>query len=576
MKLYAIIVGAGAILVMLTGTLNGTMFLLIAAWSYAMHLLYNRWLLTATTRAKHLMLGTLMFFGWGTGFAVIVNVSIARVEELPVFMAVTAGSLIGGHFLAGVPVKEEEYESLYFGQKMQHVLLRDEQQWFSDDVAPAGTLVPASGALVQPEPLRVRHTYVIGKTGKGKSNFLTHLILQDMLAGKGVGVLAPEADIFRSELLPRIPSDRLSDVIYFNPEDDDRPLIYNPFHLDEGEKLSLKAAETFAIFERTMSDLTGARMRPLLSNAIYALCEMPGATIVDLERILDPYESEFRQHIVETTKDERTRKFWRDTYTQFPPDATLPILNRLDDFLRPPVSTILGAGNPTVSLDFKAAMDEGKLLFFNLSTGLLGEKVSQLLGQLIVAKIQQTVWARESIPKDKRRPFYLYIDEFQTYTSTASASYSDILAKARKYGLALYLAHQQSQQIPTDLLADILGNVSTMVVLTTSMQDATRFGRELFLKDASELGKQPIGQGFARLDTDVHRIRIPLVTAPTNPQTAKAAMESSRANYGFDAVTPTKPPKPTPELVTEPLDEPDEPVIAAMKAAQTEDDEYLT
>jgi len=412
------------------------------------------------------------------------------------------------------------------------------------DIPATMTTLPVPNlSLWQPHNLRVRHTYIIGKTGKGKSNLLRHLILQDIDAGRGVGVLTPEAEIIRDKLLPCIPPERIKDVIYFNPEDQERPVPFNPFHLDKGEKIHLKAQETFTVLERAIPEMTGARMRPLLSNTVYALIERPHTTIFDLRRLLDPNDDSFREDVIQTTRDEQTRQFFTEIFPTYPKDAHLPLINRLDTFFRPPVSTVLN--NPTESLNFRKAMDEGKIIFFNLSTALLGDIASQLLGQLIVAKIQQAIFSRDDIPESQRTPFHLYIDEFQTYTATSSSSYSEILAKARKYQLALYLAHQQTMQIPRELLADILGNVSTILALNVSASDASRIGKELGLEKSQELTRLKIGEGQIKMGESLFKIQTPFVKREPDWNIQKQVIEQSRQTYGISPKAQAERPKQT-------------------------------
>lgn len=381
-----------------------------------------------------------------------------------------------------------------------------------------------------PKPVRRRHTYVIGKTGYGKTNLLRQLIYQDLKNGDGLGVISPEAELARDKILPFIPRARLDDVIYFNPEDEKRPVTFNPFYLDKHEDINRKAQRTFRILEEAMPDLTGARMRPLLKNTVYALLEKEGATILDVERLLDPYDSRFREEVIEETEDERTSKFWEEIYPSYPENAYLPIINRLDQFLRPPVSRILG--HPTGSLRFRKAMDEGKVLLFNLSTGLLGEGVSQVLGQLIVANLQQALVGRDRLAESERRIFYLYIDEFQTYTETATGSYSDILARARKYGMGLILAHQQTKQVPGKLLADIIGNVSTMIAFNLSAQDANKIARELTLDTPEYLTQLTKGRAWARIGQEVFGLMVPLFDLVPDWELQEEAIQQSRRSYG--------------------------------------------
>src|SRR5262249_10827804 len=159
----------------------------------------------------------------------------------------------------------------------------------------------------------------------------------------------------------------------------------------------------------------------------------PGSTLLDVDRLLSRSDDTLRREII-ATSDDMTRTFFRDTYPSFPKDAHLPITTRIGRLVRPKAIREFLC-QPGISFNFRKAMDEGKILLFNLSDGLLGEQIAQTLGQLIVAKLQLAVWSRVDVPPEKRRPFYLYMDEFQTFTGVSGASYAQILSRARKYNL---------------------------------------------------------------------------------------------------------------------------------------------
>lgn len=224
---------------------------------------------------------------------------------------------------------------------------------------------------------RQRHIYIVGKTGSGKTNLLRNLILQDIEAGYGVGVIAPESEMLTEELLPYIPDHRIRDVIYCDPSDPNCPVSFNPLHLDEGEDLDTKVDEALTIFKRVIGNSTGHRWEEILRQALYALVAMPGATLLDIERLLDRTDAAFRTGVIRSTRDEGVRHFWRDVYSQMPKDSHLPIISRLGRFVRPQaVKQVLCRKGS--SLNFRQAMDEGRIILFNLSDGILEgvEKVS--------------------------------------------------------------------------------------------------------------------------------------------------------------------------------------------------------
>jgi hypothetical protein len=384
---------------------------------------------------------------------------------------------------------------------------------------------------------RDRHVYVIGRSGSGKTNLLRMMILQDIEKGNGVGVLAPEQEMITEEILPYIPDERIADVVYVNPADTEYPIPLNPLHLNEGEDIDLKVDEMLTIFNRIMGEAS-PRMSEILRQTFYALMERKGSTLLDVELLLDRHNPTLRQEIIKTSDDPQTVRFFRDTYPTYPKDASLPITTRIGRLTRPKlVRTLLCQQG---SLNFREAMDDGKILLFNLSDGLLGNQTSQLLGQLIVSKIQMAVMSRADTPAAARRPFYLYLDEFQTFTGVAETSYATLLSRARKYRLGLVLAHQQTGQLSLELLQEILGNVSTLIAFNISHTDATRFSHEFILDqhgeittmNPGELLNLRTGEAIVKVGRSTFAMQTHLVNIKPDPLRAKKIIEESRLNYG--------------------------------------------
>lgn len=278
--------------------------------------------------------------------------------------------------------------------------------------------------VILPQEYRDKHIYVVGKSGYGKTNLLRFLIQQDMQNGEGIGVLAPEHEMLSDELLPFIPEERINDVIYFNPADMELPVVLNPLHIESGDDIDLHVDEAFTILQRVVGE-GGPRMDEILRHSLYALMERRGSTLLDLERLLDRSDDTFRKEILRESDDEQTKRFFQQVYPQMPKDAHLPILNRIGRIVRskyvrnclcPPRSTPLSETEASSRLlNIRQAMDEGKILLFDLSDGLLGEAASQLIGQFIVSKFQTATMSRADEAKIERRPFYLYLDEFQNF-----------------------------------------------------------------------------------------------------------------------------------------------------------------
>jgi hypothetical protein len=327
-----------------------------------------------------------------------------------------------------------------------------------------------------PHTLRDRHMYIIGRSGSGKTNLIRLMALQDITLGNGIGMLAPEQELLTEEILPYIPEDRVDDVVYFNPADRQNPIPLNPLFLDEEADIDLCVDDNLTVFKRLMGE-THPRMDEILRQSLYALLERPNSTLLDVEKLLSRTDDVLRKEIIQKTQDEQTRYFFESTYPSFPKDAHLPIVTRINRLVRPRAVRNLLC-QPGRSFHFREAMDEGKILLFNLSDGILGEQTSQLLGQLVVSKIQMATMSRMDTPAAKRRPFYLYLDEFQTFTGVAETSYEKMLSRSRKYKLGLILAHQQTGQLTKNILAEIFGNVTTFIAFSVSYADAMRLSQQ--------------------------------------------------------------------------------------------------
>jgi hypothetical protein len=322
---------------------------------------------------------------------------------------------------------------------------------------------------------RRKHLYVVGKTGSGKTSLLLHIIKEDLAEGRGVGVIAPEAELFRDWLLPLVPEDRAEKVIYFAPGNPKNPVTFNPLALENGDDRGRAAEDLFAIFKRAVGEEEfGARMSPILANAFACLTGRPEATLWDAKRLLE--DPGYRNEIAQSMPDQYLRDFWLTTYSSYPKGSHLPIVNRLDQFLRPlPVRRALC--HPTSSFSIREALAKGKILFFDLS-GLAPDSML-LLGQMLLSKFQLELMRRETIPQEARRPFYLYADEFQTFAGVAEGTWRELLSRGRRYGLALTLAHQFPSQLPQGLQDEIFGNVASLVAFNLSAKDAMAVRKEL-------------------------------------------------------------------------------------------------
>jgi len=322
---------------------------------------------------------------------------------------------------------------------------------------------------------RRRHMYVIGKTGMGKTTLLENMVISDMKAGRGVGVVDPHGE-FAERMLDFVPEERVDDVVYFNPSDIEYPIAFNPLERVSTEHRHLIASGIMGVFKKIWPDVWSARMEYILNNSLLALLEYPGATLLGIMRMLA--SKEYRRKIVENLKDPVVKAFWTDEFARYTQrletEAVAAIQNKVGQFVANPlIRNIIGQSHSTT--DMRRAMDEKKILIMNLSKGRIGEDNSALLGAMLITKIQLAAMSRIDIPMEERNDFYLYVDEFQNFSTE---SFANILSEARKYRLSLILAHQYIAQLDEKVRDSVFGNVGTMVAFRVGADDAEFLERE--------------------------------------------------------------------------------------------------
>ncbi|MCL4404274.1 type IV secretion system DNA-binding domain-containing protein [Patescibacteria group bacterium] len=326
---------------------------------------------------------------------------------------------------------------------------------------------------------RRQHMYVIGKTGTGKSAMLNNLIVQDIANGEGLCVVDPHGELVEG-ILEKIPEERIKDVIYFNPADPDFHIGFNVLELPDPKYKHLAASGLMSIFTKIWSGVWSARMEYILNNAILALLDTPGSTLLGVTRLL--VDKDYRQKIVANIKDPVVKAFWVSEYEewkdQFRNEAIAPIQNKVGQFLSTAmVRNIVGQSKSTI--DIFDIMNSGKIFLVNVAKGRIGEDNSALLGAMLITKIQLAAMERVRVPEDERVDFYLYVDEFQNF---ATDSFANILSEARKYRLNLILAHQYIGQLVTDVSTKVrdavFGNVGTMITFRVGAADAEFLEKE--------------------------------------------------------------------------------------------------
>ncbi len=322
---------------------------------------------------------------------------------------------------------------------------------------------------------RRRHMYLIGKTGMGKSTVLENMIIEDIRAGHGVTVVDPHGDL-AEKIVEYIPSERINDVIYFNPADMEYPIAFNVVEQVDPHLRHLVASGLIGVFQKLWADSWGPRLEYILRNTILAILDYPGSTLLGVTRMLS--DKMFRKRVIEKIQDPVVKSFWVNEFAgyadKFASEAVSPIQNKVGQFLSSSLIRNI-VGQVKSSIDLREVMDKGKILILNLSKGRIGEDNSALLGAMMITKIQLAVMSRVDIPEKERRDFYLYIDEFQNFTTE---SFANILSEARKYRLNLIMAHQYIEQLGDTVKAAVFGNVGTLVVFRVGAIDAEELVKE--------------------------------------------------------------------------------------------------
>jgi len=319
------------------------------------------------------------------------------------------------------------------------------------------------------------HLYIIGKTGSGKTTLLHNLIVQHLAAGHGVGVIDPHGDLAEG-LLNHIPRSRAGDLVYFNPGDLEFPIGLNLLAQVPPDERHLAASGIVSACKAIWHDSWGPRLEYILYNAVAALMDCPNTSLLGVNRLLtDP---RYRAWVIRQIKDPFIRSFWADEFEGYEPrfqrEAIAPIQNKLGQFLlNPVIRNILGQVRSKVSIPF--TMNTGRLFIANLCKGKLGHDKANLLGSLLVSQFQLAAMARSHQPESERRDFFLFIDEFQNFSTDAFAS---ILAEARKYRLSLILSHQYIDQLSLPVRQAVFGNVGSLIAFRAGYSDAEVLQKE--------------------------------------------------------------------------------------------------
>jgi hypothetical protein len=355
-----------------------------------------------------------------------------------------------------------------------------------DNIIPIATTSHGGGVVFSREE-RERHVYIVGKSGSGKSTFLFNLAMGDILAGEGVAVIDPHGDL-ALDILDAIPRSRINDVCYLDVTDAERPVGFNPATKVPPERRALAAAGIVSAFKHLWSDSWGPRLEHFLFHGVAALVAREHATLIDLPRVYT--DDNFRDRLLRSVEDPETLRFWREefpSYTKaFRSEAFAPILNKVGQVnASPQLRLILGQVAPR--LDLKFTMDNRRILIANLAKGAIGEQASNLLGSLLVSHLQLVAMERGARAPQDRVPFFVHVDEFQTFSSDAFAS---LLSEARKFATHFTLANQYTDQLPHSVRSAVIGNAGSLVVFRVGSRDAELLAPEFRPMDTGALADQ--------------------------------------------------------------------------------------
>jgi hypothetical protein len=395
-----------------------------------------------------------------------------------------------------------------------------------------------------PNQDRLKHLYILGATGSGKTKLIEHFLRQDILASRGLCLIDAHGDLYNNilEYLTSLSIEQnslsflenlASRLILIEPFNQQSVVGFNPLEAGRYSSFS-QASEMMGIFKKIWQDAYwGPRMEELLRNSFITLSEN-GLTLLEAERLLT--DSCFRDRLIQGLKYEGVRDYWFSRYNALSDKMQAvyrePILNRLSVFIGDTgLRLMLGQAKSTI--DFRQIMDHSKWLIINLSKGQLREN-AHLLGALLIAKLKLAAMTRVELPERERRPFYAYVDEFQNFIGE---DFETILSEARKYGLGLTLAHQNLDQIDRKLQASILGNVGTQIFFRLSHHDAVQVAQEMDQKARPLIEKHlidfTVGQAYVKLKGEKPRqLRtVHIQGAKQNEQVIQLIKDISFANF---------------------------------------------
>lgn len=341
---------------------------------------------------------------------------------------------------------------------------------------------------------RRRHTYIIGKSGTGKTTLIANMAIDDIRKGRGVAVIDPHGDLCNT-ILNYIPASRINDCCYFNPADPDYVYPLNVLEAENDSQKELVASGVISIFKKLYGNISwGPRLEHILRNAVLTLVNTPGSDLTHIVEILT--NRSFREKTVAGLKNQTLINFWHNEFDRmddkFQQEAIAPILNKVGQFL---ASTNIRntIAHSKSKIRIEDIMNQKKILIADLSTGKLGEDNSALLGAMLITQIQLSAMNRVFQDESERSDFYLYVDEFQNF---ATEAFIKILSEARKFRLNLIVANQYMAQLDRTIQDALFGNVGSLISFVVGNQDAyllsKEFGPKFPPEDLVKIGKYQV------------------------------------------------------------------------------------
>ncbi|MFC1600121.1 type IV secretory system conjugative DNA transfer family protein [Patescibacteria group bacterium] len=389
---------------------------------------------------------------------------------------------------------------------------------------------------------RTRHQYVIGKSGSGKSAFISFMARQDIWNGDGICVVDPHGDLVE-DILTFVPKERAKDVVVFNPADQKRPMGLNILEAETPEQQDLASSQATEIFIKLFGDeIFGPRIQHYFRNACLSLMEDPeeGATLIDVPRMF--VDDDFMKYKVKKVRNPVVRSFWEHEYAHTGERERQEMIPYFSSKFGPFITNSImrnTIGQTKSAFNFREVMDNQKILLINLSKGKIGDLNTQLLGLIVVARIQMAAMSRADIPEAERKDFYLYVDEFQNF---ATDSFCSILSEARKYHLCLIMAHQYIKQLikkdNSQIRDAVFGNVGTMMSFKVGADDAEYMAKEYapVLTESDVIGisnyKAYIKLNIKNATSRVFSLETIWDQSKKNDKIAEIVKEYSRMKYG--------------------------------------------